>query len=282
MNIQLLLVPYDSGHRGWRCGAGPEHLLRAGLRGHLERLGHVVTAVQVLEDDPAHHPAEIRTAFELARRLAHAVRSSRAVGHFPLVLSGNCNTAIGTLSGLSPALCATFWFDAHGDCNTPETTTTGFLDGMGLATAIGLCWHDLVETVPGFQPVPPEITFLLGARDLDSAEAVWLGKSAVTAVSVEQLPGGLPLLLERAPIANTVGYLHLDVDVLDPAVGRANYLPVPHGLSLDQLTDAIAAIRDRVPLAAATVASYSPEEDRDQGICRAAFAAIEAMVRGGA
>jgi hypothetical protein len=59
MNIQLLLVPYDSGHRGWRCGAGPEHLLRAGLPGHLERLGHVVTAIQVLEDDPAQYPAEI-------------------------------------------------------------------------------------------------------------------------------------------------------------------------------------------------------------------------------
>jgi arginase len=279
MNIQLLLVPYDSGQRGWRCGAGPEHLLRAGLRDHLERLGHVVTAVQMLEDDPVQQPAEIRTAFELARRLALAVGSSRAVGHFPLVLSGNCNTAIGTLGGLSPAPCATFWFDAHGDCNTPETTTTGFLDGMGLATAMGRCWHDLAETVPGFRPVPPQLTFLLGARDLDPAEADWLGTSPVTAVSVEQLPGGLPLLLERAGIADTVGYLHLDLDVLDPAVGRANYLPVPDGLSLDQLTGAIAAIRDRVPLAAATVASYSPEEDNDQGMCRAAFAAIEAIVR---
>jgi arginase len=278
MNIQLLLVPYDSGYRGWRCGAGPEHLLRAGLPGHLERLGHVVTAVHVVEDDAAQHPAEIRTAFELARRLAHAVSSARAVGHFPLVLSGNCNAAIGTLSGLSPGRCATFWFDAHGDLNTPETTTTGFLDGMGLATAMGLCWRDLVATVPGFQPVPPQITFLLGARDLDPAEAAWLGESPVTAVSVEQLPGGLALLLKSAPIADTVGYLHLDLDVLDPAVGRANYLPVPNGLSLDQLTDAIAAIRDRIPVAAATVASYSPEEDQDQGICRAAFAAIEAMV----
>jgi arginase len=282
MNIQLLLVPYDSGHRGWRCGAGPEHLLQAGLPGHLERLGHVVTPVHVLEDDPAQHPAEIRTAFELARRLAQAVRSARAVGHFPLVLGGNCNTAIGTLSGLSPARCATFWFDAHGDLNTPETTTTGFLDGMGLATAMGLCWHDLVATVPGFQPVPPQVTFLLGARDLDPAEAVWLGESPVTAVPVEQLPGGLTFLLKSAPLADTVGYLHLDLDVLDPAVGRANYLPVPNGLSLTQLTGAIAAIRDRVPVAAATVASYSPEEDHDQGICRAAFAAIEAMVGSGA
>ncbi len=282
MNIQLLLVPYDSGHRGWRCGAGPEHLLRAGLQGHLERLGHAVTAIQVLEDDSDHKPAEIRTAFELARRLAQAVRAARAVGHFPLVLSGNCNAAIGALSGLSPVRCATFWFDAHGDINTPETTTSGFLDGMGLATAMGLCWRDLAATVPGFHPVPPETTFLLGARDLDPAEADWLGQSSVTAVPVEAIPGGLPPLLDRAGIAGTVGYLHLDLDVLDPAVGRANYLPVPHGLSQDQLTGAIGAIRDRVPLAAATVSSYSPEEDHDQGICRAAFAAIEAMVRGGA
>ncbi len=122
MDIQLLLIPYDSGQRAWRCGAGPEHLLRAGLPAHLQRQGHVVTAIHIVEDDPAYPPAEIRTAFELARRLATAVRSARTAGHFPLVLSGNCNTALGTLSGLTPARRATFWFDAHGDCNTPETT----------------------------------------------------------------------------------------------------------------------------------------------------------------
>jgi hypothetical protein len=48
------------------------------------------------------------------------------------------------------------------------------------------------------------------------------------------------------------------------------------------LTGAIAIIRERLPLAAATVASYSPEEDHDQGVCRAAFAAFEAMVRSAA
>jgi arginase len=153
---------------------------------------------------------------------------------------------------------------------------------MGLATALGLCWRDLAATVPGFQPVPPQTAFLLGARDLDPAEAAWLNGSPVTAVPVEQIPRELALLLARAPIAGALGYLHLDLDVFDPAVGRANYLPVPDGLSLDQMTGAIAAIRDRVPLAAATVSSYSPEDDHDQGICRAAFAAIEAMVRSGA
>jgi arginase len=155
---------------------------------------------------------------------------------------------------------------------------TGFLDGMGLTTALGLCWRDLAATVPGFEPVLARMTFLLGARDLDPAEVSWLRQSEVTSVRVEQVPNGLPVLLEAAPIADAIGYMHLDLDVLDPAVGRANYLPVPQGLSLEQLTGAIAAVRRRVPLAAATVASYSPDEDRDQGVCRAAFAAITAML----
>jgi arginase len=283
MDIQLLLVPYDSSRRGWRCGAGPEHLVRAGLAAHLQRQGHRVTAIRIIEDDPAYPPAEIRTAFELARRLATTVRSARTAGHFPLVLGGNCNTAVGTLSGLTPAYRATFWFDAHGDCNTPETTTTGFLDGMGLAMTMGLCWsHLLGATVPGFQPVAAEATFLLGARDLDPPEAAFLQGLAITAIPIGQIPDELPGLMARAPLPDSLGYLHLDVDVLDPAVGKANRLPVPNGLSLPHLSAAIAAVRARVPLGAAAIASYSPEDDQDQGVCRAAFAAIDAIVANGA
>src|SRR5262245_44419083 len=126
MNVHVLVVPYDTARRGWRSGAGPEHLLSAGLVSHLQRRGHVVAGVEHIIDDPDKPAAEIRTAFELARRLAGAVRAARAAGRFPLVLSGNCNAAVGTLSGLTPVRRAIFWFDAHGDCNTPDTTTTGF------------------------------------------------------------------------------------------------------------------------------------------------------------
>jgi arginase len=278
MNIQIFVVPYDSGRLRWRCGAGPEHLLSAGLTTHLHSQGHVVTNVQTLEDNPAYPPAEIRTAFELARRLAVAARAAHAAGHFALVLSGNCNTAIGTLSGLTPARRATFWFDAHGDYNTPETTTTGFLDGMGLAMATGLCWDRLVATVPGFRPIEAEATFLLGARDLDPPEAALLRQSALTVVEVGQIPAHLPDLLAQAQLADTIGYLHLDLDVLDPTVGHANYLPVPNGLSLAQLTGAITAIRAHVPLRAAALTSYSPEDDGADGIARAAVAAIDAIL----
>jgi arginase len=282
MDIQLLLVPYDTARLRWRSGAGPEHLVQAGLPAHLQARGHHVAGIQVIEDDPAQSPAEIRTAFELMRRLATAVRTARAAGQFPVILSGNCNAAVGALSGLTPAARSIFWFDAHGESNTPDTSATGFLDGMGLSTALGWCWRAVAASVPGFRPVPPEAAFLLGARDLDPLEATLLSESKVTVVPVSDVSVQLPDRLAAARLPEGLGYLHLDLDVLDPdSVGRANSLPVPGGLSVAQLTAAITAIRTRMLLGAATIASYAPEYDRDQAVCRAAFAALDAILAPG-
>lgn len=278
MQIQILLVPYDTARRGWRSGAGPEHLIRAGLVAHLGGKGHTVADVQVIEASPGVPAAETATAFELMRHVAVAVRAARAAGRFALVLGGNCNTAIGTLSGLTPARRAVFWFDAHGDLNTPDTTPSGFLDGQGLATALGNGWTQLAATVPGFQPALPTDTFLLGARDLDPPEQALIERAGIKAVATSEIPARLSALLERASLDDAVGYVHLDPDVLDPVVGQANWLRVPGGLSVAQVTEAVAAIRARVPLGAAGVASYAPEYDTQQSVCRAIFAAVDAML----
>jgi arginase len=279
MHVQIIAVPYDTAHRDWRCGAGPGYLLRAGLAAHLESRRHTVAEVQVIEADSAQPAAEIATGFELMRRVALAVRASRESGRFPLVLSGNCNASVGALSGLTPSRRAIFWFDAHGDLNTPDTTASGFLDGTGLATALGLCWHRLAASIPGFQQVEPQATFLLGARDLDPPESALLARERMTAVPADRISIELPELLDRAPLDGAVAHVHLDLDAFDPVrVGRANTLPVPDGLSVEQLTDAMAAIRARIPLAAAALASYAPEFDSQGGVCRAAFAAVDAML----
>jgi arginase len=97
------------------------------------------------ESDP---PAEVATAFELDGLLAGEVRTAVEAGEFPLVLSGNCNTSVGTLSGVGTEGLGVIWFDAHADFNTPETTTTGFTDGTGLAIAVGHCWVTMAESGP--------------------------------------------------------------------------------------------------------------------------------------
>lgn len=78
MPVHLLVVPYDSGHRGLRMGHGPLHLTSHGAAARLEAAGHTV-AETLVEADPA-VLAEIRTAFELNQALAARVGAARAAG----------------------------------------------------------------------------------------------------------------------------------------------------------------------------------------------------------
>ena len=183
MEIRLLLVPYDSGQRNVRMGAGPEHLCAAGLEKHLAAQGHQVDS-EVIEPASRNWRAEVQTSFELMRAIAKHVRAARTARRFPVVLSGNCLAAVGVIAGLGPGT-GVIWIDAHGDFNTPQTTTSGFLDGMALATATGQCWGELARSIEGFQPVPENAVVLLGARDLDPGEASALARSQITRLSVE-------------------------------------------------------------------------------------------------
>src|SRR6187551_1889687 len=159
-------------------GAGPERLIEAGLDTRLAAAGHQVH-VQTIEAPADAWRAEIRTTFDLAGAVSRAVSEAIAAGRFPLVLSGNCGpAALGSVAGLGNA-SAVFWFDAHGDFNTPDTTVGGFLDGMAMATLTGRCWPALAAAIPGFAPVPESSVILLGARDLDPLEAAALDASAV-------------------------------------------------------------------------------------------------------
>lgn len=275
MDIDLLLVPYDTALRGWRMGAGPERLVATGLVSRLESLGHTVaTSIVEPERDDS---AEIRTAFELMRAVAQRVRAAVAGGRFPLVLSGNCNTAPGTLAGLTPAPRAVFWFDAHADCNTPDTTTTGFLDGTSLATAMGWCWREMTATIPGFEPVEDRHVFLLGTRDVDPLERDLLDRSAVRVLPPEALRQG-GLARDLAPLRDHAAYIHCDLDSLDPTEGQANPFPVPGGLTVAELEATLREIGRSVPIRAAAVTAYAPEYDTDGRMARAALRIVEGLV----
>jgi arginase len=280
LDIELLLVPFDTGRRGWRMGAGPEHLLASGLIANLEGCGHAIEASTLLPGGG--EPAEIATAFELMRVVAARVRQAIVVGRFPLVLSGNCNTAPGTLAALAPHKRAVFWFDAHADCNTPETTMTGFLDGMALAIALGWCWCELSATVPEFTPVDPASVFLLGARDVDPLEAALIEAAAIWTMPPSDVTSSRIAAATASIPSDAVGYIHCDLDVLDPKDGQANSFPVPGGLDAAAVIQAVESISAATPVAAAAVTAYAPEYDTDQRVRRSAFQIIEAILQAGA
>ncbi len=56
-------------------------------------------------------------------------------------------------------------------------------------------------------------------------------------------------------------YVHVDLDVIDPSVARANELSVEGGFDAEELEQALAAISSRFEVAAAAMTAYDPSVD---------------------
>lgn len=275
MDVTLVQVPYDSGHRGERMGRGPLHLLEHGLDGNLETAGHSVRRVEAVLPEGFHH--EVGAAAVLYRQVRDEVTEARAAGRFPVVLAGNCNAAaLGTVAALSSkagaASTAVVWLDAHGDFNTPETSPSGFFDGMALSVLTGGSWKAFAASLPGFAEVAEDRVLLVGARDLDPAERDLLAASEVVQLPAEALRGGeggrgdpvaaaLAPHLDRLAAKADRAYLHIDLDVLDPEEVRANSYAAAGGLRLAEALDLVEAVAAKLPLAAGALTSFDPTAD---------------------
>lgn len=278
MDIQLLLVPFDSGIRNARMGAGPERLLDVGLERTLRENGHSVHT-RIAHLAPESWQAEIQTSFELMRMLAMAVREAQESRRLPIILAGNCSTAVGTVAGLGARSTGVAWFDAHGDFNTPETTSSGFLDGTAVAILTGRCWTQLAATVPGFTPVSDERVCLVGTRDLDSLESALLDESSVEVVEPRHLRSALPAALKSIREHVDTMYVHLDLDVLDSGVARANSYALSGGLTLEDTEYALSEIARVFRIGAVTLSAYDPAGDTSDHAAKAAIRLISAAAR---
>ena len=257
-------------------GAGPERLLVAGIDRAIAADGHRVS-VTLVELPPNAWTSETGTAFELMRRVAAAI--SAAKKSVPVILAGNCITSLGALAAYPPRRTGIVWFDAHADYNTPDTTTSGFLDGTALSTITGGSWRQLALTVPGFKPIPEENVCVVGARDLDPMEKRQLTASGITTVAVPEVRSKLPPAI--ASIAKNVDrvHLHIDLDVLDSTVARANSYAVAGGLTIEDMEFAISTIGNAVPIAGVTLSAYDPAGDTGDWAAKAAIALARAGVR---
>jgi arginase len=178
-------------------------------------------------------------------------------GDIALVLGGNCTIALGIVAALRNVGAGTpglLYVDRHYDINTPESTTDGALDWMGLAHALAL--PGCLDILTGAFGPPPllqadQVAWLgveprlatewereqadrLGLH-VTTSQALAADPAAAARAALSQLPAG--------PLA-----VHLDVDVLDftdaplaEDTGGRNTGP-----TLDQATEALtAAARDQ-------------------------------------
>ena len=196
---------------------------------------------------------------------AGGVDASHPTGREPaIVVGGDCGVAVPAIAHAAAAHegLAVVWFDAHADLHSPATSPSGAFAGMALRAVI----DDLPSPSAGATPgaphgaVPPERVFLAGARELDDAEADLLDGGAGTPRHLAPADLDDPTALVDAVAASgaTALYVHVDLDVLDPAVISGVSLPVPFGLTLEQLVATVAALRERLPLVGASIAGFAP------------------------
>jgi arginase len=255
MKLSLILAPYDSGYHHAGCGQGPETIVAGGLVEELTLHGHeaVVEDIGKVGDAPGR---EIATGFAVSGAVAEKARAAAAAGRYPIVLCGNCLTAVGAVAGETAD--SIVWLDQHGDLNTPDTSTSGFLDGMALATVLGLCWRPMAGTVPGFTVIDPSRCLLVDARDLDSTEKRALERLPVIRAQCADAPGLAGKLLANGARRT---HLHIDLDVLDADVLQVNRYAWPGGPDPDRLRETASALARALPVAGITISAYDPAFD---------------------
>lgn len=278
VSVEVLVVPYDSGRVDIRMGAGPRELIRAGI---VDDLGPETASSEYRPSDDSFR-GEVASAFDIQRWLAARVSACRERGAFPLVLAGNCMSAVGTFAGLRsrsrkiPGVC---WFDAHADFNTPETTVSGFLDGMALATLTGRCWTQLTKSIPHFRAAADESVLMFGTRQLDSAERRALSASGVHWPSSrrDSVSDSERLTALRKNVGEV--YLHIDLDVLDESVARVNQYACPVGLTTERVLDLIRDIGSSFHIGAAALTAWDPSYDPERRVPPIARAIAKAIVK---
>jgi arginase len=177
----------------------------------------------------------------------------------PIILGGDCATS---LPGLEAAVrkygdaLAVLWFDAHPDLQHPSTSPSGAASGMTLRHALG----DGSAELAARDTIACNKLTLVGTREIDPEEQIEIDRRQITVISATETHLEATIARRLRESGATHVYVHLDLDVLDPAEFMAVHRPVPFGLSVAQATAAIRSAVSTLPLAGAAICEFAPTD----------------------
>jgi arginase len=271
--LALISAPSNLGLRPPEAGAvpgtakAPEALREAGLYTRLAAAGAADAGVVL----PGRYlagiqPGQVRnqdSILEHAERLAARIRAQMDADRAPLVLGGDCSLLLAAGLALRPrGRYGLVHLDGHTDFRHPgNSTDCASLAGEDLAAAVGLHWPAISGAGPYFQPGD---TVHAGCRDDDEglAEASEVLAQVIPARRIRQdgAAATAEAVLATVAASQLDGFwLHVDVDILDPAAMPAVDSPAPGGLAPAELAGLLAAMAPHASGAQVTV--FDPDLD---------------------
>ncbi|HTR45831.1 MAG TPA: arginase [Verrucomicrobiae bacterium] len=277
--IRIIGVPMDLGASRRGVDMGPSALRVAGLQSRLKQLGRQVEdagniVVPQAEEQP-YGERKARYLDEIAQTckgLADMVRKSLDEDMLPLVLGGDHSIAVGTVAGAAAHYnkkgkrIGVIWLDAHGDMNTPESSPTGNVHGMPLASIMGFGPPELTE-LAGVKPMAePRNVALVGIRDLDAKERRFAKESGVHVFTMRDIDerGMREVMSEAIRFAtdDTAGIaVSLDMDFIDPSDAPGVGTPVRGGVTYREAHLALEMIADSKAMISFELVEINPVID---------------------
>lgn len=152
---------------------------------------------------------------------------------------------------------AVLWLDAHGDINAPWESSTHLFYGMPVRMLLG----DFGDAFADFtqRPLAPQQFINLGGRDLDEAESIFMQRQQIPIIPAQGVSDLSDTVLKAIALTGKRHlYIHLDLDVLDPADFHNTPVPVEAGLRLDLLLPLLTELRQKADLIGFSIFEYLP------------------------
>lgn len=189
---------------------------------------------------------------------------------FPLIIGGDHSVSLGSLSAIGSQHnnIGVFWIDAHADMNTPDTTPTGNIHGMVLASLQGLGNNLLTKIHSEKIKVKTENIVLFGTRDIDEGEGVLIDQLNVKNISYEKLKINYEKNVEESikymKSKTMEVHISLDIDSLNPMIAPGVSTPVSGGLDTKQLSFFLQNIFDNFNVVSMDIVEYNSLNDKGE------------------
>ena len=274
--IHLIGVSLDLGGNRRGVDMGPSAFRIAGLSERLTTLGVTVVdegdlVAPIPEVKSLGDPTKkyIREIAKVCDKLYRTSLTALERGGLPLVLGGDHSLASGSVAATADFVrrekkpLGLIWVDAHGDINTPTSSTSGNVHGMPLASLLGPEPAELAR-IGGFSPkVRPEHTVLIGIRNLDQREKEILRDSGAHVFTMKDIDrAGIASIVEQALAlagAGTAGiHVSFDLDVCDPTIAPGVGTPVKGGLDYREAHMVMEMVADSGLLRALDLVEVNP------------------------
>jgi arginase len=277
--IRIIGVPMDLGASRRGVDMGPSALRVAGLQSRLKQLGRQVEDIgNVPVPQPEEQPyGEKRAKYleeiaEVCKGLAEAVKKTLDEDMMPLVLGGDHSIAVGTIAGVAAHFdkdgkrIGLIWLDAHGDMNTPDSSPSGNVHGMPLASIMGYGPPELTGLAKVKPMVEPRNVALVGIRDLDSKERKLMKDAGVHAFTMRDIDerGMREVMADAIRFASdeTAGIaVSLDMDFVDPIDAPGVGTPVRGGVTYREAHLALEMVADSRQMCSFELVEVNPVID---------------------